>query len=77
MADLTDAATKIVEENKNAGHGWSAVWAALHYVHEAGSVNEGLGDLWEMHGRRSPPRWLVVRWARMAGLIEDDPKRPA
>lgn len=77
MADLTDATDKVMEEGKNAGHAWTTVWVSLHQVSQTGSVNDALTEIWDTKGRQSPPRWLVVRWARMAGLVDPSPKRPA
>ena len=74
-ADLEAAAKKIIAEGKNANHPFPRVWAALHYVHEKRTINEAKEALWSMSGPRVP-RWLIVRWARMAGLADSSTKRP-
>ena len=67
--ELSRTAHTIVAARRAAGHAEVTVYMALHYVRETESVNtayERLNGLKE----KGVPRWLIVRWAADANLID-------
>jgi hypothetical protein len=68
MSSLSDAADTIVDNDRHAGHPSQTILVALTYVRES-DLNEAYRKIQEMKDKGAPPRWLIKRWARDAGLL--------
>jgi len=68
--NLRDEAEKIVESGQACGHATTTVWAALYWTDSSG-LNGAVTALHRQKEKGTPPRWLMARWATIAGLPTD------
>lgn len=66
--NLRDEAEKIVESGQACRHATTTVWAALYWT-DASGLNEANCKIHDMKEKGAPPRWLIKRWATIAGLL--------
>lgn len=70
MNSLFEQAEAIVEAGRAAGHPQITVHMALAYVRDE-DLNSAATKLRHLKEKGAPPRWLIRRWATIAGLASD------